>query len=141
MNFSPTTILSFSSTAVWLPFFVLPYIIIGKGNRFDNRKKTRRRCAVSFFVLWIYAVIGSSLIYFLDLHLLPREEDAPIPIMEALFFGWADSAVQTLLAWLLLKTAQALYRFCLARRSPDNSGTQGTIISCTKTHSSDSTAI
>ena len=141
MSLSPATILSIADVVVWLPCLLLPYIIIGKGNRFDNRKKTLWRCRASFFVVWIYMIIGSALIYSLDLHLVPREEDAPIPIMESLFFGWADSAVQTLVAWLLLKTAHALYRLVQARRRANHSGAQGTSISSTKTNSSDSTAI
>lgn len=124
-------------------FFLLPFLILGWGNRFDNEGKTGLRFAISFFAVWACLVAGIIFEYHIVLTILfPDGEGLPDnaydgkELFVAIFLGWLVSGTLTFIAWLLLEGAYALRRFWQARRRA-----QGTNISSTKTNSSDNTAM
>ena len=125
--------------AVAVPiYFVLPFIILGWRNRFDDIGKTLLRCVVSAVVLWAYKAAAYALLYYVLYQddTIPDGMYEPREVVGIFFGGWIISVPVTVIVWLLLESAHALRRFWQARRRA-----QGTSISNSKTNSSDNPAM
>ena len=104
-------------------FFLLPLIILGWGNHFENEGKTGLRVVISFFAVWGCLVAGIIFEYHIVLTIIfPDGEGLPDSaydgkeLFAGIFFGWLISGTLTFIAWLLLEGAHALHRFMQARR-------------------------
>ena len=123
-----------------LLYLVLPFLIIGWRNRFDNWKKTFGRFWRSVMYLWFYRIAGACILYYIDVYYIGGQARAEMlrhghrGIMIAVMTGWIPGFLLSLAAWMLMRLPIALWR--LGREL-----VQGINISSTKTNSSDSTAM
>ena len=126
--------------AFYLLYFILPFIILCWRNRFDNWKKSLARFVLAAFCLWLCHIAGMFIIYFIDVVIVGGEarermlDFGNAGIVIAVLGGWIYASCYSLAVWRLIRLPIALWRLGRALA-------QGISVSCTKTHSKDSTAI
>lgn len=97
-------------TALHVVLILLPILIIGYKNHFDNEKKTALRFAFAVGVIWIYLLGVRFTVDTVDLWLAVTPEEIQMindgdgaKNAFALVFGWVPGIILSALSWLLLR--------------------------------------